>query len=192
MRRSILLVATAWFAAASGAVLSSNAVTPRAMAQVQRPRPGDLAHTFSIVARDPETGEIGVAVQSHWFSVGTVVTWAEAGVGAVATQSFVQPSYGRDGLELMRKGTSAPDALYELLKADPARNVRQVAFVDAQGNAGVWTGSALHRFGRRNRRVEEERKKDRRRHGRRRDPCRPGLYRSSQHDAERQDLARNG
>lgn len=141
MRRSILLVATAWFAAASGAVLSSNAVTPRAMAQVQRPRPGDLAHTFSIVARDPETGEIGVAVQSHWFSVGTVVTWAEAGVGAVATQSFVQPSYGRDGLELMRKGTSAPDALYELLKADPARNVRQVAFVDAQGNAGVWTGS---------------------------------------------------
>jgi len=118
------------------------AVIPSVVAQSQRrPRARELAHTFSIVARDPRTGEMGVAVQSHWFSVGTVVTWAEAGVGAVATQSFVQPSYGRDGLGLMRKGTSAPDALYQLLKSDAARNVRQVAFVDAQGNAAVWSGS---------------------------------------------------
>jgi uncharacterized Ntn-hydrolase superfamily protein len=117
------------------------AVISIVMAQVQRPRPSDLAHTFSIVARDPQTGEIGVAVQSHWFSVGKEVAWAEAGVGAVATQAMVQQSYGRDGLELMRKGTSAPDALYQLLKADTARNMRQVAFVDAQGNTAVWTGS---------------------------------------------------
>jgi len=68
-------------------------------------------HTFSIVARDPATGEIGVAVQSHWFAVGQIVPWAEAGVGAVATQSFVDPSYGKLGLELMRNGKSAPASL---------------------------------------------------------------------------------
>src|SRR5215470_12524281 len=68
-------------------------------------------HTFSIVARDPATGELGVAVQSHWFSVGTAVPWAEAGVGAVATQSFVDPTYGQMGLALMRAGKSAPEAL---------------------------------------------------------------------------------
>ena len=66
-------------------------------------------HTFSIVARDAATGEMGVAVQSHWFSVGTVVSWAEAGVGAVATQSFVDPTYGKLGLDLMRAGRSAPE-----------------------------------------------------------------------------------
>ena len=71
-------------------------------------KPGPLAHTFSIVARDPATGEMGVAVQSHWFSVGSIVTWAEAGVGAVATQSFVDPAYGYKGLALMRSGVSAP------------------------------------------------------------------------------------
>src|SRR5712692_3234602 len=68
-------------------------------------------HTYSIVARDPATGELGVAVQSHWFSVGSVVPWAEAGVGAVATQSIVDPSYGKLGLDLMRAGRSAPEAL---------------------------------------------------------------------------------
>lgn len=104
-------------------------------------RPGSLAHTFSIVARDARTGEIGVAVQSHWFCVGCIVTWAEAGVGAVATQSFVEPAYGRDGLELMRKGIAAPEALARLLLADKARNVRQVAFIDAQGRVGAWTGA---------------------------------------------------
>ena len=72
-------------------------------------------HTYSIVARDPDTGELGVAVQSHWFSVGPIVAWAEAGVGAVATQSFVDPSYGKNGLDLMRAGKSAPDTLKELL-----------------------------------------------------------------------------
>ncbi len=98
-------------------------------------------HTFSIVARDPATGEIGVAVQSHWFSVGSVVPWAEAGVGAVATQSFVDPRYGRDGLALMRSGKSAPEALKQLLARDPASDVRQVAMIDAQGRVDAWTGA---------------------------------------------------
>ncbi len=98
-------------------------------------------HTFSIVARDSVTGEMGVAVQSHWFSVGTVVPWAEAGVGAVATQSFVEPSYGPLGLDLMRAGKTAPQALAALLAADPQREVRQVAMVDAKGNVAVYTGS---------------------------------------------------
>ncbi|MCR4375402.1 MAG: DUF1028 domain-containing protein [Acidobacteria bacterium] len=98
-------------------------------------------HTFSIVARDPATGELGVAVQSHWFSVGSVVPWAEAGVGAVATQSFVDPSYGRNGLEMMRSGRSAPDALKSLLAKDDGRDVRQAAMIDAQGRVDAWTGA---------------------------------------------------
>lgn len=97
-------------------------------------------HTFSIVARDPATGELGVAVQSHWFSVGPIVAWAEAGVGAVATQSFVDPSYGKNGLDLMRAGKSAPETLKELLEKDEAREVRQVAMIDAQGRVEAWTG----------------------------------------------------
>ena len=98
-------------------------------------------HTFSIVARDSVTGEMGVAVQSHWFSVGTLVPWAEAGVGAVATQSFVDQSYGLLGLELMRGGKTARQALEALLAADSGRAVRQVAMIDAQGNVAVHTGS---------------------------------------------------
>ncbi|HEY0762017.1 MAG TPA: DUF1028 domain-containing protein [Pyrinomonadaceae bacterium] len=97
-------------------------------------------HTFSIVARDPATGELGVAVQSHWFSVGPIVPWVEAGVGAIATQSFVDPSYGKNGLELMRAGKSAPDTLKELLAKDEGREVRQVAMIDAQGRVDAWTG----------------------------------------------------
>lgn len=97
-------------------------------------------HTFSIVARDPATGELGVAVQSHWFSVGSIVAWAEAGIGAVATQSFVDPSYGKNGLDMMRAGKSAPDTLKELLEKDEGREVRQVAMIDAQGRVEAWTG----------------------------------------------------
>ena len=97
-------------------------------------------HTFSIVARDSKTGEMGVAVQSHWFSVGPVVPWTEAGVGAVATQSFTDPSYGPKGFNLMRSGKSAPEALKELIAADSNEAVRQVAMVDAKGNVGVHTG----------------------------------------------------
>lgn len=99
------------------------------------------AATYSIVARDPATGELGVAVQSHWFSVGAVVPWAEAGVGAVATQSLVDPSYGALGLELMRAGKSADQALAGLLAADKASEIRQVAMIDAAGGVAVHTGA---------------------------------------------------
>jgi len=98
-------------------------------------------NTFSIVARDPVSGEIGVAVQSHWFAVGQIVPWAEAGVGAVATQSFVDPSYGKLGLDLLRAGKPAPEALRGLLAADGACEVRQVAMIDASGNAATFTGA---------------------------------------------------
>ncbi|MDZ7360896.1 MAG: DUF1028 domain-containing protein [candidate division KSB1 bacterium] len=97
-------------------------------------------HTYSIVARDPATGQLGVAVQSHWFSVGSLVTWAEAGVGAVATQSFVDPAYGPLGLELMRAGKTAKQALEGLLKSDPGEAVRQVAMIDVEGNVAAHTG----------------------------------------------------
>ncbi len=100
-----------------------------------------LAHTYSIVARDPKTGELGVAVQSHWFSVGSLVTWAQAGVGAVATQSCVEPSYGPGGLALMAEGVSAPETLRRLLQKDEQAEVRQVAMVDARGHAAAHTGS---------------------------------------------------
>ncbi len=101
---------------------------------------GPLVHTFSIVARDAESGRIGVAVQSHWFSVGPIVPWAEPGVGAVATQSLVEVSYGPRGLALMRQGLSAPEALEQLLAEDPDREVRQVAMIDARGRVAVHTG----------------------------------------------------
>jgi uncharacterized Ntn-hydrolase superfamily protein len=99
-----------------------------------------LVHTFSIVARDPQTGEIGVAVQSHWFSVGTSVSWAEAGVGAVATQSFVNKSFGIRGLNLLRNGLTAQQALDSLLNSDEGREVRQVAIIDSKGNVATHTG----------------------------------------------------
>lgn len=104
-------------------------------------RPMRPVHTYSIVARDPATGDLGVAVQSHWFSVGSSVTWAEAGVGAVATQSFVDPAYGPLGLALMRTGKSAPDALRSLLAGDAQRDVRQVAMVDSKGVVETHTGA---------------------------------------------------
>lgn len=97
-------------------------------------------HTYSIVARDPSTGQMGVAVQSHWFSVGSLVTWAEAGVGAVATQSFIDPGYGPLGLNLMAAGKTAPQALAGLIAADPNEAVRQVAMIDAHGNVAAHTG----------------------------------------------------
>jgi len=96
--------------------------------------------TYSIVARDSLTGELGVAVQSHWFSVGALVPWAEAGVGAVATQSFVEASYGPLGLELMRLGRDAPAALSALVSTDPGEAVRQVAMIDASGTVAAHTG----------------------------------------------------
>ena len=99
-----------------------------------------LAHTFSIVARDAKTGEMAVGVQSHWFSVGTAVPWGEAGVGVVATQSFVNKSYGPKGLALIKAGKTAPEALQELLAQDDGREVRQVAMIDTNGNVNAHTG----------------------------------------------------
>lgn len=99
-----------------------------------------LAHTFSIVARDEKTGEIAVGVQSHWFSVGTSVSWAEAGVGAVATQSFTNKSFGIRGLALLKEGKTAQQALDILLSDDPGKEVRQVGIVDAKGNVANFTG----------------------------------------------------
>lgn len=109
--------------------------------QAGPPSPLRPVNTYSIVARDPDTGQLGVAVQSHWFSVGALVPWAEAGVGAVATQSFVEASYGPLGLELMRLGRTAPEALEALVSTDEGKDVRQVAMIDAEGNVAAHTGN---------------------------------------------------
>jgi uncharacterized Ntn-hydrolase superfamily protein len=111
-------------------------LSPPIAAAADRP-----VHTYSIVARDPATGQMGVAVQSHWFSVGSVVPWAEAGVGAVATQSLVDASYGPLALQMLRAGRSPEDALRGLVAADAGSAVRQVGIVDAQGRVAVHTGS---------------------------------------------------
>jgi uncharacterized Ntn-hydrolase superfamily protein len=102
--------------------------------------------TYSMVAFDPETGECGVAVQSHWFSVGTLVTWGAPGVGAVATQANVEVAYGPRGLQRMGAGASAPEALVELVAADEMAAVRQVAMVDAHGGVGAHTGAECMSF----------------------------------------------
>jgi uncharacterized Ntn-hydrolase superfamily protein len=99
-------------------------------------------HTYSIVARDPETGDLGVAVQSHWFSVGPIVPWARAGVGAVATQSLVLVSYGPLGLALMEEGANAGFALAKLVAEDSHSYFRQVAMVDAEGDVAAHTGDS--------------------------------------------------
>lgn len=116
-------------------------IWPAASAEVAFSQPHLPVHTFSIVARDPATGQLGVAVQSHYVAVGTVVPWAEAGVGAVATQSIPDPAYGKLGLDLMRAGKSATDALRSLLAGDDGREVRQVGMIDVRGRAAAHTGS---------------------------------------------------
>lgn len=100
-----------------------------------------LAHTYSIVARDTLTGEMGVAVQSHWFSVGSIVAWGKAGVGVVATQSFVNPSFGPRGLSLLENGLSPQMAVESLLKLDEGRAVRQLAILNVKGDVFAYTGS---------------------------------------------------
>jgi len=108
---------------------------PVVTTSMQRP-----AHTYSIVARAPATGQLGVAVQSHWFSVGDQIPWVRAGVGAVATQSFIDVRYGVEGLQLMRQGKSAAQALEQLLKADTAPGMRQVGMIDAKDGIAQHTG----------------------------------------------------
>ena len=99
-----------------------------------------FTHTYSIVARDSVTGDMGVAVQSHWFSVGSVVTYGEAGVGVVATQSLVNQSYGPKGLALMKQGLSPQPALDMLLSSDEGEMYRQVAFLNTKGDVATHTG----------------------------------------------------
>ncbi len=132
MKKQSLLVVLSFF------LLSVNA-------QVYKTN-GPLVHTYSIVARDSVTGEMAVAVQSHWFSVGTAVSWAEAGVGAVATQSFVNKSFGPRGLALVKSGLTAQQALDSLLADDEGREVRQVAIVDNKGNVATHTGSGCIQY----------------------------------------------
>src|SRR5690242_4796551 len=102
--------------------------------------------TYSIVARDPSTGELGVAVQSHWFSVGPIVPWARPGVGAVATQANAEISYGPRGLELMQSGLDAGQALDRLLAEDQGAAGRQVAMIDARGRVAAHTGTGTVPF----------------------------------------------
>lgn len=117
------------------------AVTLTFQGIAQSSKPSDpLAHTFSIVARDPNTGEMGVAVQSHWFSVGTGVSWGEAGVGVVATQSFTNKSFGLRGLALLKQGKSPQEALDILLSDDTGKDFRQVAILDKLGRVATHTG----------------------------------------------------
>jgi uncharacterized Ntn-hydrolase superfamily protein len=108
----------------------------------QSVQPSDLAHTFSIVARDERTGEMAVAVQSHWFSVGSVVSWGEGGVGVVATQSFVNKSFGLRGLDLLKQGKSPQEALDQLLSDDSGKEFRQVAILDTKGRVATHTGKS--------------------------------------------------
>jgi hypothetical protein len=128
-------------ALASALALAASAAAPAEpfAASVAAHRP---VHTYSIVARDSITGEMGVAVQSHWFSVGPVVPWARAGVGAVATQSLVLVSYGPLGLDLMEQGMSAREALEKLIDEDEHASVRQVAMVDPDGYVAAHTGDS--------------------------------------------------
>jgi uncharacterized Ntn-hydrolase superfamily protein len=100
-----------------------------------------LASTFSIVALDPKTMNLGVAVQSRYFSVGTAVPWAKSGVGAVATQSFVNISYGPRGLNLLRRGFKVHEVIQKLTSKDKNREYRQLGIIDAKGNAVVYTGA---------------------------------------------------
>jgi len=122
-------------------VLMILALSAFASEPVPRVSPIRPVSTYSIVARDAETGDLGVAVQSHWFSVGALVPWAQAGVGAVATQSMVEASYGPKGLDLMAAGHDAVSVLSTLLFEDEHSDIRQVAMVDARGSAAVHTGA---------------------------------------------------
>jgi len=100
------------------------------------------AHTYSIVAYDSATGDLGIAVQSKFPNVGGIVPWARSGIGAVATQSLGNTDYGEKGLELLRQGASAPEAMRIVMRGDPRPAQRQVGMVDARGNAASWTGDS--------------------------------------------------
>lgn len=103
-----------------------------------------LVHTFSIVACDPKTGEMGVAVASKFLAVGSIVPWAQAGVGAIATQSWANTSFGPEGLRMLAEGKTAQETLEALIKNDPGYKLRQVGIVDKHGNSAAYTGIDCH------------------------------------------------
>jgi uncharacterized Ntn-hydrolase superfamily protein len=105
-----------------------------------------LIATFSIVGFDPSTGDLGVAVESRYFGVGTVVPWARAGVGAIATQAMANIHYGPEGLKLLESGASASRTLHELVRDDVRREERQVGLVDAHGHVAAFTGARCHEW----------------------------------------------
>lgn len=108
--------------------------------------PNQIVATFSIVGFDPETGELGVAVQSKFLGVGAVVPWAKSGVGAIATQSYANTTYGPEGLKHLEKGKSARETLELLINDDPDKDMRQVGIVDAKGNAATFTGKQCYEW----------------------------------------------
>lgn len=135
-----------WWALATLAILAAGCDPTIAPADPDDPAATGIGSepvaTFSIVARDPDTGELGIAVESKFFGVGAVVPWARAGVGAVATQSYANTSFGPRGLDLMAEGASAREALDALVAADSGAARRQVGIVDAQGRTATFTGDA--------------------------------------------------
>ncbi len=113
--------------------------------QPPQPPPSDFvkrAHTYSIVAYDSATGDLGIAVQSKFPNVGGIVPWARAGIGAVATQSLSNTDYGDKGLDLLARGATAPEAMRIIMRSDPRPSQRQVGMVDAHGNSASWTGDS--------------------------------------------------
>ncbi|MDP6678043.1 MAG: DUF1028 domain-containing protein [Verrucomicrobiota bacterium] len=129
----------------TGQGLAGLAIAPAALAKrLGHAKPRTAAPpvaTFSIVAFDAKTGDLGVTVQSKFFAVGSVVPWAKAGVGAIATQSYANVAYGPEGLERLAKGQSARDTVDALTKADANRRLRQLGIVDAKGQSASYTGS---------------------------------------------------
>jgi len=132
----------------TGQGLASLAVTPADLAKPlgQVATQANPVATFSIVGFDPRTGDLGVAVQSKFFAVGSVVPWAKAGVGAIATQSYANVSYGPEGLERLTKGQTARETVKALTSADKDRRLRQLGIVDARGNSTSFTGSGCHQW----------------------------------------------
>lgn len=132
----------------TGQGLASLAVTPAGLAKPlgQVATQANPVATFSIVGFDPRTGDLGVAVQSKFFAVGSVVPWAQAGVGAIATQSYANVSYGPEGLERLTKGQTARETVKALTSADKDRRLRQLGIVDARGNSTSFTGSGCHQW----------------------------------------------
>lgn len=132
----------------TGQGLASLAVTPACLAKPlgQVATQANPVSTFSIVGFDPRTGDLGVAVQSKFFAVGSVVPWAKAGVGAIATQSYANVSYGPEGLERLTKGQTAKQTVKALTSADKDRRLRQLGIVDARGNSTSFTGSGCHQW----------------------------------------------